>query len=130
MMAPFGPAGAGIPVRIVVPGAIVAWKRAQRRISAMARTVTFTDRDVAAYHSTVRAGRRAGDGWPPPIIGAIEMSVVAVFRCQQSGQQNGEHTRSTGEIAKMSKPDIENSVKGAMDALQSIVYETTGRSSA
>jgi hypothetical protein len=55
----------------VVPGAIVPWKRAQRRRLGNGAGVTFTDREVEAYHATVRmAAGRAMDG-RPPLPGAL-----------------------------------------------------------
>lgn len=111
------------PVRIVVPGAIVPWKRAQRRRLGNGGVITYTDSSVAAYHGVVRlAAERAMNG-RAPIVGAIEMSVVAVFAVPASWSAKRRAFALAGEIAKVTKPDIENSVKGAMDALQTVAYE-------
>jgi Holliday junction resolvase RusA-like endonuclease len=109
-------------VTIVIPGAITPWKRAQRRRMANGATVTFTDRDVEAYHATVRlAAERAMNG-APPLDGAIVMAVNAIFAPPRSWSGKRRHLACTGMIGKTSRPDIENSVKGAMDALQTIAY--------
>ena len=111
----------GLLIAITVPGTITPWKRAQRRRMANA-VVTFTDRKVEAYHATVRlAAERAMNG-SSPIEGAIEMVVTAVFAPPSSWSRKRQRLAIAGEIAKLTKPDIENSVKGVLDALQSIAY--------
>jgi Holliday junction resolvase RusA-like endonuclease len=110
------------PIRVVVPGAIVAWKRAQRRRLGNGAVITFTDRDVEAYHATVRmAAERAMNG-RPPLDGAVEMTITAVFGVPASWSRKRQAQALAGTLAKVTKPDIENSVKGAMDALQSVAY--------
>jgi Holliday junction resolvase RusA-like endonuclease len=110
------------PIRIIVPGQIVPWKRAQRRRLGNGAVVTFTDRDVEAYHATVRmAAGRVMDG-RPPFSGAIEVTIIAVFPVPGSWSQKRRAQALAGTIAKVTKPDIENSAKGVLDALQSVVY--------
>ena len=94
----------------------------QRRRMANGAVITFTDTTVEAYHAVVRmAAERAMNG-RPPLDGAIEMTITVVFRVPASWSRKRQAQALAGTLAKVTKPDIENSVKGAMDALQSVVY--------
>lgn len=109
-------------VHIVVPGTIVPWKRAQRKRFATGATVTFTDKKVEAYHAVVRlAAERAMDG-RAPLDGPLEMSVLAVFEVPASWSGKRRREALAGTIQKTTRPDLENSLKGAQDAMQSVVY--------
>jgi Holliday junction resolvase RusA-like endonuclease len=110
------------PILIVIPGSITPWKRAQRRRLGNGSVVTFTDRDVEAYHATVRMAAGREMNGRPPFSGAIEVTIIAVFPVPASWSQKRRAQALAGAIAKVTKPDIENSVKGVMDALQSVVY--------
>jgi Holliday junction resolvase RusA-like endonuclease len=50
------------------------------------------------------------------------MTIVSVFAVPASWSRKRQAQALAGTIAKTTKPDIENSVKGAMDALQSVAY--------
>jgi Holliday junction resolvase RusA-like endonuclease len=116
-----------MPISIIVPGAITPWKRAQRRQMANGTTVTFTDRNVEAYHAIVRlAAERAMNG-SPPLSGPIDMAVIAIFAPPRSWSGKRQRLACAGAIGKTTKPDIENSIKGCMDALQSIAYRDDGQ---
>ena len=72
------------PVHIVVPGAIVPWKRAQRRRFANGTHVTFTDRKVEAYHAVVRMAACEAMGGRLPISNPVVLSLLAVFAVPSS----------------------------------------------
>lgn len=110
------------PVRIVVPGAIVPWKRAQRRTFKNGGTTTFTDPDVDAYHGVVRMAARDAMGDQLPIVDPIVLSILAVFPVPASWSGKRQREALAGLRHKTSRPDMENTIKGALDAMQSIVY--------
>lgn len=109
-------------IHIVVPGAIVPWKRAQRRRFANGAHVTFTDRGVEAYHAVVRMAARDAMGDQPPITEPIMLSLLAVFAVPSSWSGKRQREALAGFRHKTSRPDMENTIKGALDALQSVVY--------
>lgn len=109
-------------IRIVVPGAIVPWKRAQRRRFANGAHVTFTDREVEAYHGVVRMAAAEAMAGRPPIEDPIMLSLLAVFAVPASWSGKRQREALAGLRHKTSRPDMENSIKGALDAMQSVVY--------
>ena len=119
------PAATGVislPVRIIVPGTIVPWQRAQRKWCASGATVTFTTRLVEAYHGIVRLAAERAMAGHPPLEGALEVTIRGVFAVPTSWSRKRQTAALAGTIAKVTKPDIENMLKGAMDALQSVAY--------
>ena len=109
-------------IHIVVPGTIVPWQRARRNRLKSGVTVTFTRPDVEAYHAVVRMASEAAMAGRPPIQGPIELSLLAVFAVPGSWSGKRQREALAGILAKTTRPDLENSVKGAMDAMRSIVY--------
>jgi Holliday junction resolvase RusA-like endonuclease len=61
-------------------------------------------------------------GERPPFDCALELSLLAVFAVPASWSGKRKREALAGIIHKTTRPDLENSVKGALDALQSIVY--------
>lgn len=110
-------------VHIVVPGAIVPWRRAQRRQFKNGGVATFTHPDVEAYHATVRMAAAAVMGETPPMDCPLEMSLLAVFEVPNSWSGKKRREALLGMVAKTTRPDLENSLKGAQDSMQSIVYK-------
>jgi Holliday junction resolvase RusA-like endonuclease len=109
-------------VSIIVPGAITPWKRAQRRRMPNGTTVTFTDRNVEAYHAIVRLAAEDTMNGSPPLDGPIDMAVTTIFAPPRSWSEKRKRLACAGAIGKTTKPDIENSIKGCMDALKSMAY--------
>ena len=109
-------------IRIIVPGAIVPWKRAQRRQFRNGAHVTFTDREVEAYHGVVRMAAADAMGGRLPIDEPIMLSLLAVFAVPASWSGKRQREALAGMRHKVSRPDMENTIKGALDAMQSIVY--------
>jgi Holliday junction resolvase RusA-like endonuclease len=110
------------PVFISVPGAITPWKRAQRQRFANGGVRTFTDAKVEAYHAVVRMAAERAMGGRAPIVGPVELTVRAVFAVPPSWSGKKRKMALAGLIHKTSRPDLDNSIKGAKDAMQSIVY--------
>lgn len=110
------------PLRIIVPGAIVPWKRAQRKRFASGAVVTFTDREVEAYHAVVRMAAAEAMGDVPPLDGPITLSLLAVFAVPASWPGKRTRMALAGEIHKTSRPDLDNTIRGALDAIQSVVF--------
>jgi Holliday junction resolvase RusA-like endonuclease len=113
---------AASPIRITIPGLIVAWQRARRHRLADGRVISFTDPKVETYHGLVRTVAAQAMSGRPPITGAIEMTVIAVFPVPASWSAKKRAQALAGTIAKVSRPDIENLFKGAVDAMQSVVF--------
>lgn len=111
------------PVHIIIPGTIVPWRRAQRRQFKNGGVGTFTHPDVEAYHATVRMAAAAAMGDAPPMNCPLEMSLLAVFDIPGSWSGKKRREALLGMISKTTRPDLENSLKGAQDAMQSIVYK-------
>lgn len=109
-------------VRIIVPGAVVPWQRARRRRLGDGRVITFTDRKVETFHGLVRTVAVQAMNGRPPFSGPIELTVVAVFLPPASWSPKKRAKAIAGEIAKTTRPDLENLFKGAQDAMQTIVY--------
>lgn len=109
-------------IRIIVPGAIVPWKRAQRHRFKNGANVTFTDPNVEAYHGVVRIAARDAMGDLAPISDPIVLSVLAVFAVPASWSGKRQREALAGLRHKTSRPDMENTIKGVLDAMQSIVY--------
>lgn len=109
-------------IHIIVPGAIVPWKRAQRRRFASGAHVTFTDPEVEAYHGVVRMAAASAMAGAPPIEDPILLSVLAVFAVPGSWSGKRQREALAGLRHKTTRPDLENTIKGALDAMQSVVY--------
>jgi len=109
------------PVHIVVPGAIVPWKRAQRRRFTSGAHVTFTDPKVEAYHCVVRLAAAEAMAGRAPIDEPIILSVLAVFEPPKMSIK-GRREALAGLRHKVTRPDLENTIKGALDAMQTVVY--------
>ena len=111
-----------LPLRIIVPGTIVPWQRPQRKRLASGATVTFTNPTVEAYHAVVRMAAERVMAGHPPLEGPLEVTIRGVFAVPVSWSRKRQTAALAGTIAKVTKPDIENMLKGAMDALQSVAY--------
>lgn len=109
-------------LRVTVPGDIVPWKRAQRRRLKDGRVITFTDPKVEAYHGVVRKYAHEAMAGRGPTYDPVVLSILAVFRVPQSWSQKRRREAVAGLRHKTSRPDMENTIKGALDAMQSIVY--------
>lgn len=110
------------PIHVVVPGEICPWKRAQRRRFANGGVTTFTDPKVEAYHGVVRMAAAAAMAGRPPIEDPVLLSVLAVFPIPKSWSGKRQREALAELRHKTTRPDLENSIKGCLDAMQSVVY--------
>lgn len=106
-------------VTIVVPGIIAPWKRVQvnRKTGAW-----YTDPDVETYQSGVRREAKIIMAGDPPLSEALEMSFLSVWPVPDSWSQKKRRAALAGLIPKTTRPDLENTFKGILDALQMIVF--------
>jgi Holliday junction resolvase RusA-like endonuclease len=106
-------------ITIVVPGLITPWKRVQ--INRKNGT-WYTDPEVETYQSGVRREAKIVMDGDPPLAQALEMSFLAVWPVPDSWSEKKRRLALAGLIPKTTRPDLENSFKGIVDALQMIVF--------
>jgi Holliday junction resolvase RusA-like endonuclease len=106
-------------VTIVVPGVIRAWKRVQvnRKTGSW-----YTDPDVETYQSGVRREAKLVMAGDPPLSCALELSFLAVWPVPDGWSNRRRQMALDGLIPKITRPDLENTFKGVLDALQMIVF--------
>ena len=86
------------------------------------RVLSFTATAVEGYHSVIRLAAAGVMDGRPPYDGALEMTVLAVFSVPASWSHKKRGQALAGTIPKVTKPDIENTVKGALDSMQGVAY--------
>ncbi len=104
--------------RLVVSGAPVAWQRARRRGNQH-----FTDPKVTEFQERVRqawlvAGR-------PRLEGALTVSAMFLIPRPKSHYRVGKYAdllRPQAPAHHTAKPDLDNLIKGAIDALSGLAY--------
>lgn len=111
------------PVHIVIPGEIQPWQRPQQRSFKGGGHVTYTRPDVAAYHGVVRLAAAQIMGDRPPIEDPFLLSVLAVFDPPKGPSKTWRREALAGLQHKKTRPDLDNTIRGAIDALQSIVFK-------
>ena len=108
-------------VRIVIDGAPVAKGRPKIGRMASGRPVAFTPAKTRSYESFVRLlGSQAMAG-RPPMTGPVAMTLTAVFAVPASWSGKKQALAEAGKIVPTSRPDVDNYVKAAFDALNNVV---------
>lgn len=105
------------PVTIIIDGVAVA----KGRPRMTRRGFAYTPAKTRAYEAHGRlAAQLAMDG-RPPIAGAVKLTARIELPVPASWSKKRRAAAITGDIRPTSKPDIDNYVKAAADALNGIV---------
>jgi Holliday junction resolvase RusA-like endonuclease len=105
---------------IVVLGLITPWKRVQQNRK---NGTWYTDPDVETYQSGVRREAKIVMAGEAPTAWPLELSFLGVWPVPDSYSKREREFALGGLLAKTTFPDIENSFKGVLDALQQIVFK-------
>ncbi len=107
-------------ITIVVHGLIRPWKRAQQNRK---NGTWYTDPDVETYQSGVRREAKIVMAGEAPTAWPLELSFLGVWPVPGGYSPKERKFALAGLLAKTTTPDIENSFKGVLDALQQIVFK-------
>lgn len=61
-------------------------------------------------------------GGRPPLEGPLELSLLAVFAVPDGWSAKKRRDALAGIVPKLTRPDLDNSIRGAIDAIQSVVF--------
>jgi len=111
-----------VEITIVVPGIIVPWQRPRKKRQKDGKEHWFTKPEVETYLAVVRHEAAFVMGDNPPLEGAIELSLLAVWLPPESWSVRKRGLAVSGLIQKTTRPDLDNSIKGFKDAVRGIVY--------
>jgi Holliday junction resolvase RusA-like endonuclease len=105
-------------VEFAIPGKPVAWAR-----PAQARNGhRFTQPEARAYSSLVKQIASEAMGDRPPVVGPVEVFLVAVLPIAPSWPQWRRTAAIAGRYWPDKKPDADNLIKGIADAMNCIVF--------
>lgn len=110
------------PIIFVVPGTPVAKGRPKfaRRGNFV---TTYTPEKTASYENLVKVKAEAAMGGRPVIDGAVSVVIALYITPPASWSQKKQRSALAGEIFPTSKPDVDNTLKGIMDACNEIVWK-------
>jgi len=108
-------------LRFTIPGKPHGHQRHRARVVKAGKRAFATFYDTAgnkAFKALCQdAFNKANDfGWDP--VGPMELDVTAVFNCTKPPRKREPHKESW----RVKKPDIDNIVKGVMDAMNGLGY--------
>src|SRR5262249_18689349 len=109
-------------ITIVVPGVIVPWQRARKKRHKDGTEHWYNKPEVETYFAVVRHEAAFVMGDDPPLEGAIELSLLAVWLPPSSWSLRKRGLAMSGLIQKITRPDLDNSIKGFKDAVRGVVY--------
>lgn len=105
------------PVTVTVIGEPVA--KARHR---MANGIAYTPKKTAKWERFARQCAQATMAGERPMTAPCELSVLAVFPVPRSWPAWKRDAALGGEIRHTTKPDLDNILKAAKDALNGVVY--------
>lgn len=86
------------------------------------RPVVFTPEATRSYEASLRHAAAAAMVGRAPLSGAVEVHVEAHFPVPASWSQKKRAAALRGEIRPTKKPDLDNILKSAGDALNQVVW--------
>lgn len=109
-------------VAFVIPGAPVGKGRPKfaRRGNFVS---TYTPAKTASYENLVKLKAEQAMAGRPVIDGPVEVSIRLIITPPASWSQKKQREALEGRIFPTSKPDIDNVLKGIMDACNEIVFK-------
>lgn len=84
---------------------------------------TFTPEKTASYENLVKVKAEEAMQGRPVIDGAVAVSILLYVTPPASWSQKKQRAALAGEVFPTSKPDIDNCLKGIMDACNEIVWK-------
>ncbi len=108
-------------VKFLVPGPIKGKGRGRATIRGGHATI-YTPADTRHYEAEVRFYAAEQMGARPLIEDAVEITLVARFMPPASASKKRRAAMLAGEIRPTVKPDLDNIVKAAADAMNRVVY--------
>lgn len=108
-----------LPLVLTIPG-VPRGKGRPRFVRASGRT--YTPEQTASYEAVIRYEAALVMRGEPPMDGPLALSVVAVLPVPTSWSRRKRDAAVAGAVWPTSRPDLDNYVKAACDALNAIVY--------
>lgn len=97
--------------------------KGRARISTRSgRTLAYTPARTARYESTVALFGAQAMAGRPPTVEPVELSVRAFFPVPPSWPKARRAAALTGELAHVSRPDLDNVVKAVLDGLSGVCW--------
>lgn len=110
------------PIAFVVPGSIVG--KGRPRFARRGNFVTtFTPEKTATYENLVKVKAEEAMQGRQVIDGAVSVVIALYVTPPASWSQKKQREALEGRIFPTSKPDIDNVLKGIMDACNEIVWK-------
>ena len=83
---------------------------------------TYTPEKTAGYENLVKMQADAAMAGRPPIEGAADVEIALFVTPPASWSQKKQRAALAGETFPISKPDVDNVIKGIFDAMNDIVW--------
>lgn len=109
-------------IRIVVDGEPVAKGRPRLGKMANGQPVAFTPAHTRKYENYVRIAASSVMGEKPPLDCQLSVEVEVCLPVPASWSNKKRHACLRGDINPISRPDLDNFIKAALDALNGIVF--------
>lgn len=108
-------------VVFIVPGTPVG--KGRPRFAKVGGAVrTYTPEKTATYENLVKIKAQEAMAGRPVIVGPVDVSIYLVIIPPASWSQKKQRDAMAGEIHPTSRPDIDNVLKGVMDACNEVVF--------
>ena len=109
-------------IQFVVPGTPVG--KGRPKVARRGNFVTaYTPEKTASYENLVKVAAQAAMRGIPPFEGAVAVGLHLFVTPPASWSQKKQREALEGRIFPTSKPDIDNVLKGIMDACNEIVFK-------
>ena len=110
-------------IRIEVPGQAVPWK-ASRIVHrpGIPYPIGIKDETLRHWQDTVMGRAMEAMAGRPPIKGPVQLAVLYFRRIPKSWPKWKKRDAESGIVRPTARPDLDNLIKGAKDALQGVCF--------
>ena len=110
-------------VRIEIPGAAIPWKapRVVQRAGSP-YPIAIKDSKLRHWQETVMGRAMEAMAGRPPIKGPVQLAVLYFRRIPKSWPKWKRRDAEAGIVRPTARPDLDNLIKGAKDALQGVCF--------
>lgn len=110
-----------LDLEIFIPGQPVA--KGRPRVTARGgKPRTFTPAKTRAYEGEIAHEARLVMGTEFPVEGPLRLTVTALLSIPKSWSKKKQAAALAGEVCPVSRPDVDNYAKSALDGLNEIVF--------
>lgn len=114
--------GERIPGRVTFATIVIPGIPAAKGRPRLGKGRTYTPEKTAAWEQAAKASARAQWGTEPPLEGAVFAQVVVVLPIPESWSRRQKQAALDGEDLATGRPDLDNYIKAAFDALNEIAW--------